>query len=63
MATDILESLRSDVRREPLLCLAAAQEIDSMRAELDRAKRDASFWRMIACALQNENRHSYANHG
>ena len=40
-----------------------SQEIDSMRAELDRAKRDASFWRMIACALQNENRHSYANHG
>ena len=28
MATDILESLRSDVRREPLVCLAAAQEID-----------------------------------
>ena len=31
MATDILESLRSNVRREPLVCLAAAQEIDSMR--------------------------------
>ena len=46
MATDILESLRSDVRREPLLCLAAAQEIDSMRAELDRARKDASFWRV-----------------
>jgi len=63
MATDILESLRSDVRREPLLCLAAAQEIDSMRAELDRARKDASFWRVIACALQDENRRSYADHG
>ena len=63
MATDILESLRSDVRREPLLCLAAAQEIDSMRAELDRARKDASFWRVIACALQDENRRSYTNHG
>ena len=45
MATDILESLRSDVRREPLLCLAAAQEIDSMRAELDRARGMLSFGR------------------
>ena len=63
MATDILESLRSDVRREPLICLAAAQEIDSMRAELDRARKDASFWRVIACALQDENRRSYADHG
>ena len=61
--SDILELLRSDSRHGHLLSLQAADRIEMLEAELDRAKKDCSFWRAVASEESNENRRSNADHG